>query len=165
MIKGKALCLNMIVKNERGNIERCLSAVADHIACWVIADTGSTDGTAEFIASFFATRNLPGRLHSFPFRNFEQARNAVLDCAPLRRSASTTCCDADLELVVEDPAFRAGLGAPGYRVRERLSSGIKAVCDCSFAGDRSLRGRLGGHVVAWVGPSRGPASGLEGGLR
>jgi hypothetical protein len=71
MTDGKLLCLNMIVKNEIANLERCLKALADHIACWVIGDTGSTDGTQDFIKSFFAARSLPGELHSFPFHNFE----------------------------------------------------------------------------------------------
>ena len=31
--------------------------------------------------AFFAARDLPGELHSFPFENFEQARNAALDHA------------------------------------------------------------------------------------
>ena len=75
MANGKRLCLNMIVKNEMGNLRRCLGAVVDHIDCWVIGDTGSTDGTQDFIKSFFAARNLPGELHEFPFHNFEQARN------------------------------------------------------------------------------------------
>jgi hypothetical protein len=60
MTNPKNLCLNMIVKNETANLERCLGAVADHIACWAIGDTGSTDGTQEFITSFFAARNLRG---------------------------------------------------------------------------------------------------------
>ena len=46
---GQTVCLNMIVKNEMANLERCLGAVADHIGCWVIGDTGSTDGTQDFI--------------------------------------------------------------------------------------------------------------------
>ena len=81
MTSGKRLCLNMIVRNETANLARCLAAVADHIACWVIGDTGSSDGTPDFIRSFFAKRNLPGELHAFPFENFEQARNAALDFA------------------------------------------------------------------------------------
>src|SRR5262245_64007853 len=81
MTNGKRLCLNMIVRNETANLERCLSALAAHIDCWVIGDTGSTDGTQDFIESFFAARKKPGELHSFPFENFEQARNTALDCA------------------------------------------------------------------------------------
>jgi hypothetical protein len=67
---GKTICLNMIVKNEVANLERCLRSVADHISCWVIGDTGSTDGTQELIKQFFAARGIPGELHSFPFENF-----------------------------------------------------------------------------------------------
>jgi glycosyltransferase involved in cell wall biosynthesis len=72
MTDGKRLCLNMIVKNEMANLGRCLAALADRIGCWVIGDTGSSDGTQDFIIAFFAERNLPGELHSFPFHNFEQ---------------------------------------------------------------------------------------------
>ena len=115
MTRAKALCLNMIVKNEMANLERCLSAVADHIACWVIGDTGSTDGTQDFIRSFFAARNIPGELHSFPFHNFEQARNAALDCAYASPLAYDYLLfdDADMELVVEDRDFRRKLDGAG----------------------------------------------------
>ncbi|MGH6878901.1 MAG: glycosyltransferase, partial [Rhizomicrobium sp.] len=118
------LCLNMIVKNEMANLERCLAAVADYIACWVIGDTGSGDGTPAFITAFFEKRGIPGELHRFPFENFAQARNEALD----RATASPLgydyllFADADMELVLEDPAFRAKLGAPGYRVMQRSSA-------------------------------------------
>jgi glycosyltransferase involved in cell wall biosynthesis len=116
MTGGRALCLNMIVKNEMANLERCLTAVADHIACWVIGDTGSTDGTQDFIRSFFAARNIPGELHSFPFHSFEQARNAALDYAYASPLAYDYLLfdDADMELVVEDNAFRTRLTATSY---------------------------------------------------
>jgi glycosyltransferase involved in cell wall biosynthesis len=123
MADGKKLCLNMIVKNETANLERCLSAVAAHIACWVIGDTGSTDGTQDFILKFFAERGIPGELHSFPFINFAQARNAALDCA----QASTLdydyllLDDADMQLVVEDPDFRKKLEGPCYDLLQRSS--------------------------------------------
>ena len=78
MTNGKALRLNTIVKNEMANLERCLGAVADHIAYLVIGDTGSIDGTRDFIPLFFGTRNLLGELHSFPFKNFDRARTEVL---------------------------------------------------------------------------------------
>jgi glycosyltransferase involved in cell wall biosynthesis/predicted GH43/DUF377 family glycosyl hydrolase len=123
---GKTICLNMIVKNEMANLERCLGSVADHIDCWVIGDTGSTDGTQDFIKSFFASRNLPGELHSIPFHNFEQARNAALDCAYASPLAYDYLLfdDADMELVVEDRGFRDKLDGPGYLLLQRTDSGL-----------------------------------------
>jgi glycosyltransferase involved in cell wall biosynthesis len=113
----------MIVKNEMANLERCLTAVADHVACWVIGDTGSTDGTQDFIRSFFAARNLPGELHNLPFHNFEQARNAALDCAHASPLAYDYLLfdDADMELVVEDRDFGSKLTAPSYSLLQRSS--------------------------------------------
>jgi len=117
----RRLCLNMIVKNEAAILERCLMALADHIACWVIADTGSTDGTRELIRNFFAARGIPGELHEFPFVNFGQARNEAL-----RRARASTLeydyilfCDADMELKVVEPAFRTALTAIGYALEQR----------------------------------------------
>jgi glycosyltransferase involved in cell wall biosynthesis len=120
----KQLCLNMIVRNEAANIGRCLAAVSDHIACWVIGDTGSGDGTQDIIRSYFASRGIPGELHSFPFHNFEQARNAALEAAyasPLPFDY-LLFCDADMELVVEDPDFRKDLAAPSYLMLQRGGS-------------------------------------------
>lgn len=116
------LCLNMIVKNEIGNLERCLTAAAPYIDCWVIGDTGSTDGTQEFIRTFFASRNIPGEMHSFPFENFSQARNEALDRA--RRSPLEfdylLLCDADMELVAEG-GLTGGLTHDLYHVVQRTN--------------------------------------------
>ena len=126
MANTKTLCLNMIVKNEIANLDRCLRAVADHIACWVIGDTESTDGTQDFVKSFFAERGIPGELHSFPFLNFEQARNAALEHAAASNLAYDylLLADTDMELVVEDRDFRAKLEEPGYRLIQRTNSGL-----------------------------------------
>jgi FkbM family methyltransferase len=126
MTAGKTLCLNMIVRNEMANLERCLGALADYIDCWVIGDTGSTDGTQDFIKSFFAACKKPGELHTFPFKNFEQARNAALDCAYGSKLPYDylLLADADMELVVEDEGFRERLEEPGYRLLQRADSGL-----------------------------------------
>lgn len=120
-MRDRTLCLNMIVRNETANLPRCLEAVAAHLACWVIGDTGSNDGTQDFIKTFFAARGIPGELHEFPFVNFEQARNEAMERA---RRANLTfdyllLADADMELVVEDTKFRSRLEAPCYELLQR----------------------------------------------
>jgi glycosyltransferase involved in cell wall biosynthesis len=111
----------MIVKNETAILARCLGAVAPHIACWVIGDTGSTDGTQDLIRTFFAERGIPGELHEFPFVDFGQARNEALDRALRSRLTFDylLLCDADMELVVEDAQFRNRLEAPYYDLMQR----------------------------------------------
>ena len=125
-MENKRLCLNMIVKNEVANLERCLAAVADHIACWVICDTGSSDGTQDFIKTFFARRNLPGELHTIPFHDFGQARNDALDraCASELEFDYVLFNDADMELIVDNAEFRKSLSGPGYRLLQRASGGL-----------------------------------------
>ena len=129
----KTLCLNMLVKNEMESLKRCLEAVAPYIACWVIGDTGSTDGTQEFIRSFFAARNIPGELHNFPFVNFAQARQEALD----RARASELKYDylllmeADMELTVQNPASLQDLTSAAYKVLQR--SGV------TYLNNRMLR--------------------------
>lgn len=54
MNKNKTtICLNMIVKNEIHVLKRCFDSLLEHIDYWVISDTGSTDGTQDFIKSYF----------------------------------------------------------------------------------------------------------------
>ena len=114
----------MIVRNECKIIERCLASVADHVACWVICDTGSTDGTQDLIRAFFAARGIPGELHEFAFENFGQARNEAL----ARARASTLAydylllTDADMDLVVRDPSFRSRLTETAYSAEQRNGS-------------------------------------------
>lgn len=118
---NKALCLNMIVKNEMANLERCLASVAPHIACWVICDTGSTDGTQQFITNFFAERRIPGELHEFPFVNFELTRNRALKHA-LKSSLAydyVLLTDADMELRVDDPLAFQNLWAEVYQLLQK----------------------------------------------
>ena len=115
------LCLNMIVANEMANLERCLTSLADHVDCWVIGDTGSTDATADFIRTFFARRSRPGELFSIPPGTTEQAREAALEraCASGLAFDYILLADADMELVVEDPDFRTQLAAPCYDLAQK----------------------------------------------
>lgn len=75
----KSICLNMIVKNERHVIKRCLEPLKEHIDYWVIVDTGSTDGTQALIKE--CMYGYPGELHERPWHNFEHNRNEALRLA------------------------------------------------------------------------------------
>ena len=55
-----SLCPNMIVKNESHVILRLLNSVAPIIDYWVIADTGSTDGTQEIIKNYYNIEKMLG---------------------------------------------------------------------------------------------------------
>jgi glycosyltransferase involved in cell wall biosynthesis len=74
-----SICLAMIVRDEAGVIERCLASAREHIATWVICDTGSTDGTQDRIRA--ALDGVPGELHERPWVNFGHNRSELLKLA------------------------------------------------------------------------------------
>ncbi|MCV6977927.1 glycosyltransferase [Mycobacterium bourgelatii] len=81
MLDRPAICLNMIVRNEAHIVTEALDAVAPHISCWVIVDTGSTDGTQEIIRNRMSQLGIPGELHARPWRNFGHNRTEALTLA------------------------------------------------------------------------------------
>lgn len=86
----QTLGLSMIAKNEAHTIQACLKSVSGIASQIVIADTGSTDATAEIAREFGAT------IISVPWRNhFAEARNAALE--PMQTDW-VLCLDADEEL-------------------------------------------------------------------
>ena len=99
----ETVCLNMIVKNEKDVIRRCLDSVIPVIDYWVIVDTGSEDGTQKIILDHL--KNIPGELHERPWKNFEYNRNEALDLA--RECADYILfMDADDTLVFDgEPQF------------------------------------------------------------
>jgi glycosyltransferase involved in cell wall biosynthesis len=111
------LCLNSIVKNESARILRMLESVAPHISCYVIADTGSTDGTPDMIKKFFEAAHIPGELVHCKFEDFSQARNVALFAAQKSNLAwdYAMLCDADMEFKVYDEKWIEFLkDAPAY---------------------------------------------------
>ncbi|TGQ69346.1 MAG: hypothetical protein E5V49_14625 [Mesorhizobium sp.] len=117
----KRVCLNMLVKNQKEAVMRCLSNAAPYITCWVIGDAGSTDGTQELVRSFFAARNIPGELHQVDCDNFSRARQEVFD----RARASELQYDyvllmeADTELGEQAPGPSDNLTTFAYKVVPR----------------------------------------------
>ncbi len=73
------LCLNMIVKDEKDVITRCLDSVIPFIDYWVIVDTGSTDGTQALIQEHL--KNIPGKLFERPWKNWGETRTEALKLA------------------------------------------------------------------------------------
>ena len=99
------ICLNMIVRNEIANLPRCLDSTVGHIHCAVIFDTGSTDGTVEYIRAHCKRHRIPCHITTGKFVDFEQARNRALAMAKHYHVGFDyiLLMDADMELKVEGP--------------------------------------------------------------
>lgn len=116
-------CLNMIVKNEAANLPRMLASVKDHISCYAILDTGSTDDTKKIIRETLSDKE--GVIGDAEFINFSQARNAALDLARGFRAVGPAfdyflLMDADMELVVDAPPPK--LGHAAYALVQKAGS-------------------------------------------
>ena len=72
--RRQSVALCMIVKNEAPVIAKCLDSVRPLIDYWVIADTGSTDGTQGVILE--TLKDVPGELHQRPWVDFAFNRSA-----------------------------------------------------------------------------------------
>ena len=96
------ICLNMIVKNESKIIARLLESVLPLIDSYCICDTGSTDGTAAIIESFFGERGIPGKIVYEPFRDFGYNRSFALNAAVEHSSADYVLL-MDADMVLEYP--------------------------------------------------------------
>ena len=97
--KQPTLCLNMIVKNESKIIHRLFDSVLPIIDCYCICDTGSTDNTVEIITSYFASKNIPGKVVTKPFKNFCHNRNFALKSC-IGMSDYVLLLDADMILEI-----------------------------------------------------------------
>jgi glycosyltransferase involved in cell wall biosynthesis len=99
------LCLNMIVKNEETIIGRLLASVAPWIDSYCICDTGSTDNTISMIETFFAEKNIPGKIVHEPFRDFGYNRSVSLKaCENMENADFILLLDADMVFHV-NPLF------------------------------------------------------------
>ena len=109
------ICLNMIVKDEAGVIERCLESVLPMIDYLVIVDTGSTDGTQEKIKTFMKRRGVEGELYQRPWVNFGQNRNEALELAK-GKGDYLFFIDADEYLVFDKEFIRPSLTKDYYYI-------------------------------------------------
>lgn len=114
------LAWNAIVKNERAVIERCVESLLPHIDCAVVVDTGSTDGTQQFLMQKFEMAGKPLEIFQCEFVNFEQARNRALQAA---RASNLDwdyliLADADMEFHVKQEPWFFPNGGVAYDMRQ-----------------------------------------------
>jgi Glycosyl transferase family 2 len=107
------ICLCMIVKNEAGVLARCLRSCRDLIDCWVICDTGSSDGTQALIAR--ELEGVPGELYQHEWVDFGRNRSALMELAA-GRADYLLLIDADMTVVQSAPL--GGLTADAYMLRQ-----------------------------------------------
>ena len=99
------ICLNMIVKNESKIIERLLTSVLPLIDTYCICDTGSDDNTVELIETFFADKNITGKIVYEPFRDFGYNRTfAMKQCINIPNADFLLLVDADMIMEI-NPAI------------------------------------------------------------
>jgi glycosyltransferase involved in cell wall biosynthesis len=109
--RDSTICLGMIVKDEAPVIRRCLASVLPFVDAWVVADTGSTDGTQDLVREALA--GVPGTLIERAWVDFAHNRNEVLDAAR-GRAAYTFVIDADEVLAIAPDFARPPLTADSY---------------------------------------------------
>lgn len=106
------ICLNMIVKDETPVLDRLFRSLREVIDYYVIVDTGSTDGTPEFIERWMGEAGIPGDVHSRDWVNFGVNRSEALQLAvAARRGDWLLLIDADEEFACSDPQFHGKLVA------------------------------------------------------
>ena len=138
LLKAKeTICLNMIVKNEKDVIVRCLDSVKPLIDYWVIVDTGSTDGTQKVIQAHM--QDIPGELHERPWKNFGYNRTEALKLAK-DKANYLLFIDADDWLDFEEEFQLSQLTKDCYTMRR----GTK---DCSFQYPQLVKASLSWKYV------------------
>ena len=122
MLKIKStICLNMIVKNETKTLPRLFESLKNIIDTYVIVDTGSTDGTQEYITNYMDELGVPGQLYERPWVNFGVNRQIALDLAT-GTADYALIIDADEELILSDSSTYKKLNLDCYKVVRKYAS-------------------------------------------
>jgi tetratricopeptide (TPR) repeat protein len=121
-----SLCLNAIVRNEAGRIERMLASVLPYVKAVAILDTGSTDDTIKIIERLCNDAGVWLTVGETTFENFSQARNEAFSLAQANNVCDAWCqfallVDADMELVVDNPhsLMLLDANAPSYDMMQK----------------------------------------------
>lgn len=70
------ICLAMIVRDEAAVVERCVESVRELVDCYLIVDTGSTDGTLDVARR--AAVGIPGQFVERPWVDFGHNRTELI---------------------------------------------------------------------------------------
>lgn len=107
-----SICLNMIVKNETQVLGRLFDSLKHVIDYYIIVDTGSTDGTPEFIQQQMTKYGIEGEVHCHEWVNFGFNRNQALQYVYKKGFQGWVLfIDADEEFACSDPLFYKQLKA------------------------------------------------------
>ncbi len=114
------ICLNMIVKNETKTLPRLFESLKNVIDTYVIVDTGSTDGTQEYITNCMDELGIPGQLYERPWVNFGVNRQIALELA-VGTADYAFFIDADEELFISDEKLLTNLDKDCYNITKKYS--------------------------------------------
>jgi glycosyltransferase involved in cell wall biosynthesis len=151
------ICLNMIVRNESANLPTLFASLEGQVDYFVIADTGSTDGTPELIAALSNRHGIPGTVTRHPWIDFSTNRNLVLqDALALKQDGAHHCnwlmiLDADEELRVDRSDWREKLkSGVSYSVMTRgLRLSVSRLCLLWLPDNEWIwKGRIHNYVAA-----------------
>jgi len=80
---GGLICLVIMIKDGKSVIGPTLEAAMPHMDAWFIFDTGSTDGTQDYIRKLMTDKfpDKPGTIVEEAFVNFEVSRSRALEVA------------------------------------------------------------------------------------